>query len=88
MPDVIRVTTLGGYRVHLEFEDGVAGELDLGKVITFKGVFAPLRDEDEFAKVRLGLGTIVWPTGADICPDVLYSKVTGKPIPWAEGNGS
>ena len=33
-------------------------------------------------KVRVdpNLGTNVWPTGADLCPDVLYSRVTGKSI--------
>ena len=49
---------------------------------SFKGIFAPLHDEREFAKVRLHpeLGTIVWPSGADLDPDVLYSLVTGRPI--------
>jgi hypothetical protein len=90
MPDVTKVTPLGGYRVRLEFEDGVSGDLDLGEFIQFRGVFAPLQQEAEFAKVGLGLGTIVWPARADICPDVLYSRVTGKPIPGVggEGNGS
>jgi hypothetical protein len=83
MPDVIKVKPLGGHRVYLRFDDGVTGELDLGKVIrSFTGVFAALRDETEFAKVRVepDLGTIVWPNGADLCPDVLYSKLTGKPL--------
>ncbi len=90
MPDVVSVKHLGGYRVHLEFEDGRAGELDLGETIEFRGVFAPLRDESEFARVRVdpNLGTIVWPTGADLCPDVLYSKVTGKPIGEAKNEGA
>ena len=82
LKDVVEVRPLGGYRVHLRFEDGVEGDLDLGNVIEFKGIFAPLRDEKTFAKVQLypELGTIVWPNGADLDPDVLYSSITGKPI--------
>jgi len=83
LQDIVEVRALGGYRVHLRFEDGVEGELDLGRMIRFRGVFAPLEDEREFAKVRVEpeLGTIVWPSGADLDPDVLYAEVTGKPIP-------
>ena len=44
MPDVISVKPLGGYRLHLEFEDGVSGDLDLGPFLSFRGVFEPLRD--------------------------------------------
>jgi len=80
--DVIEVRALGGYRVRLRFQDGVQGELDLGRLIRFRGVFAPLKDEREFAKVRVDpeLGTLVWPSGADLDPDVLYSELTGKPL--------
>lgn len=80
--DVVEVRPLGGYRVHPRFEDGIQGELELGDMIEFKGIFAPLRDEREFAKVRVHaeLGTIVWPNGADLDPDVLYSRITGKQI--------
>jgi len=82
MPDVTAVRVLGGYRVHLEFADGAAGDIDLGELITFRGVFAALRDETEFRKVKVDpeLGTITWPTGADLCPDVLYERVTGKAV--------
>lgn len=80
--DVVEVRPLGGYVIHLRCEDGVEGNLDLGKAIDFKGIFAALRDEQEFAKVQIHpeLGTIVWPNGADIDPDVLYSSISGKPI--------
>lgn len=82
LKDVAEVRPLGGYRVHLRFEDGVQGDLDLGKIIEFKGIFALLRDEKEFAKVQVHpeLGTIVWPNGADLDPDVLYATVAGEPI--------
>ena len=82
LKDVTEVKPLGGYRVHLRFEDGAEGDLDLSQLINFSGVFASLKDEKEFARVRVNpaIGTIVWPNGADIDPDVLYSAVTGGPV--------
>jgi hypothetical protein len=39
------------------------------------GVLEALRDKAYFAQVELDpvLGTIIWPNGADFCPDVLYA---------------
>ena len=90
MNDIIEARALGGYRVFLRFDDGVAGEIDLGEVIKFEGVFATLRDESEFAKLRVdpNAGTIFWPNGADLDPDVLYAAVSGKPIETTIENGS
>ena len=67
---------------YLRFEDGVAGELDLGGRLRFEGVFAPLKDPATFAQVRIHpeLGAIVWPNGADLDPDVLYAELSGTPI--------
>ena len=80
--DVVEARPLGGYRVHLRFEDGVEADLDLGELIRFDGVFAPLRDPARFAELRVHseLGTICWPDGADLDPDVLYARAIGKPI--------
>lgn len=80
--DVTEVRWLGGHRPFLAFEDGTAGEIDGGRVLEFDGVFEPLRDEAEFARVRVdpALGTIVWPNGADIAPETLYALVTGQPL--------
>jgi len=83
LKDVVEVRLLGEFRVHIRFEDGLQGEIDLQSLIDFKGIFAPLQDEREFAKVRVNseLGTLVWPCGGDLDPDVLYSKLSGRPIP-------
>ena len=86
--DVVEVRPLGGYRLLVRFDDGVVGELDLGQRLTFDGVFAPLRDPAAFAEVRVHpeLGTVVWPGGADLDPDVLYAALTGTEIALAIDN--
>jgi len=83
LKDIVEVRPLDGYRLYLRFEDGVQGEVDLGKIIRFDGVFAPLKDRAHFEQVCVNreLGTVCWPSGADLDPDVLYGRITGKPLP-------
>jgi len=83
LKDIIFVEHLGGHRLRLRFEDGVAGEVDLSKLLTFRGVFEALREPSFVARVRVlpETGTIGWPNGADLDPDVLYYHVQGKPLP-------
>jgi hypothetical protein len=73
--DVIRVTAVRHIRDHvlwLEFNDGLAGELDLAEGLVGP-VFEPLREPTEFARVRLGAETIEWPNGADWAPESLHA---------------
>jgi hypothetical protein len=46
----------------------------------------PLTDRVFFQQVSVDneAGTIQWPNGVDLCPDALYSRATGIPIPFAE----
>jgi hypothetical protein len=84
--NVVSVRWLGGHRLHVEFDNGDAGEVDLSKHLRFRGVFAPLADPDKFAQVRVEPDgdTISWPNDADVDPVVLHHWVTGKPMPdWA-----
>jgi hypothetical protein len=72
---VIRVSALGGYRIYVEFEDGTAGQVDLGDRL-FGPVFEPLRNEGEFRKVAVDeFGAVAWPCGADLAPDALYRRL-------------
>lgn len=80
---VTEVRVLDGYRVELDFSDGVHGIVDLSRRILGRGrVFGPLENPEFFRQVAVDneLGTIVWPNGADICPDLLYAWATGKPV--------
>ena len=80
VPELVHVTAVevvGDHRLRLTFEDGVVGEVDLSGW-DWRGVFEPLADPSYFALVELDqeLGTIVWPNGADIAPETLYSWAT------------
>jgi hypothetical protein len=62
---------LGGYRVRLTLTDGRLIERDLAEHLTGP-VFADICGSPErFREFRVEAGTLVWPGGADLCPDVL-----------------
>ncbi len=83
LQDIIEVQTQENYQLYLKFEDGKEGIIDLSQLIDFTGIFEPLKDLDYFKTVKLNpeWGTIYWENGADLDPDVLYSVITGEPIP-------
>jgi hypothetical protein len=78
LAQVRAVEVLESFLVRLQFSDGATKEIDLS-VHLHGPIFAPLRDDPEFfrsVRVDAELGTIVWPNGADIDPDVLYYGLT------------
>ena len=81
--DVVSVQTRGGHRIHVRFDDGTEGEVDMTRYVSFEGVFAPLADPAYVARVTVDpeLGTVVWPNGADLDAVVLYCQVRGVPVP-------
>lgn len=80
--DIVEVLARPHQKLFIRFEDGVAGEIDVAAQTSFAGVFAPLQDEFVFMSVALNseLGTVHWPNGADLDPDVLYATLTGAKI--------
>jgi hypothetical protein len=68
------VEVLDGFKVNLTFTNGSKKVVDLEKFL-WGPIFEPIREDRElFQAVRVDeeAGTIVWPNGADIDPDVLY----------------
>ena len=80
---VVHAEVRGPHVLHLRFRDGTEGDVDFSQRLRFEGVFAPLRDPVEFARVRVDpeLHTITWPSGADVDPDVLKAWAEGRELP-------
>ncbi len=76
------VRLLGGFSVELGLTDGGTRVVDLDRYLRGP-VFEPLRNDPAlFASVRVDpeLGTIVWPNGADLDPEVLIHD--RRPVGW------
>lgn len=75
-PRITDVHTEGEFRLRLRFDDGTAGVIDLESRL-WGPMFESLRDPDVFARVRVDpeAGTVVWPNGADLSPEMLYREV-------------
>ncbi len=71
--DVVDLIFGRDYVLTVRFGDGVERNIDFEPIL-LGPLFGPLRDLHFFRQARVDhdLGTIVWPTGADIDPGVLY----------------
>ena len=81
--DVTDVSPMENRKLQLTFADGLQAVINMDEIIkSYIGIFTQLQEDPYFRLVRVSsdLGTIVWPNGADVCPDVLYSFASGRPI--------
>lgn len=68
------VEPFDGFVLRLSFDDGTQRDVDLEREL-WGPMFEPLRANRELFRqidVDKELGTIVWPNGADMDPDVLH----------------
>lgn len=74
MVDITAVEVMQDRVVHLQSSDGSDRVVDLARLL-WGPVFEDIAgDDDLFAQVEVDheIGTIVWPNGADLDPDVLH----------------
>ena len=70
--EVRALTVLDAFKVRLIFTDETVREIDLDRYLQGP-IFQPLREDPNlFRAATVQDGTITWPNGADIDPDVLY----------------
>lgn len=75
------VAVIGDHELRLTFDDGTVGDVAFADR-EWRGVFAPLRDPEVFAQVRVDpqIGTIVWPGELDMAPEPLYEEARERPV--------
>ena len=73
---VIQAEYQRDYIIHLKFNDGAEGFVDLANEL-YGEMFAPLADVRAFKafKVDPDLNTIVWDNGADLAPEFLRDRL-------------
>ncbi len=74
------VTALPDCRLALSFQDGRSGIVDCSAIKTSPnpGIYAELADPDFFTQVRIDLGALSWPNGADLDPSWLHDELAGR----------
>jgi len=76
---VVAVDPHPDLRLHVRFIDGTSGDVMLGSFLASPRVtgtiFEPLRDPEVFRQVRVEMGVVSWPNGADLAPDAMYDHI-------------
>jgi hypothetical protein len=75
---VQEATYKGGYDIHVLFEDGIAGTIHLNGLVE-NGIFRPLKDTAQFAKVYTTGYSIAWSDQLEIDAATIYAELSGKP---------
>ena len=75
---VARLEVLSDFRLHVCFNDGTEGTVELAGFINSPsaGVFAALRDERLFRRARVTLGAVTWRNDLDLAPDAMHREIT------------
>ena len=82
---VIKAEYIGGYGMHLTFNNGESGDVDLEQEL-YGEMFAPLKDSEKFKDFRVDeeIDTVVWGNGADFAPEFFYEKMKSQRLRIAE----
>ncbi|MGE4530691.1 MAG: DUF2442 domain-containing protein [Acidithiobacillus sp.] len=72
MLHITEVKALPGHRLHIRFNNGQEGDVDLSREL-IGPIFDALRDDALFSRVKVHnlFHTVTWPNGADLAPEYL-----------------
>lgn len=67
----------GDYSVHISFEDGTEGIINLSDLVE-KGVFRSLKEKEKFSTVYTTGYSIAWSDELEIDAANIYAEISGK----------
>ena len=72
------VNVLPGYRLSITCNDNTSGIVDMSALIfsADAGIFTALKDAQLFQQVRIELGALIWPNGADLDPVWVHEEIS------------
>ena len=74
-PPVVAATATGHLSLHVEFADGLKGDVKF-LPSHLSGVFVALQDPVFFSKVGVAHGAVTWPGELDLAPDAMHEALT------------
>ena len=74
---VAHAEALPGFRLHVRFNDGLTGVVDMNREVhaADAGVFAVLADPGLFSQVGIEMGAVWWPGDVDLAPDAMHDEI-------------
>lgn len=80
LPSVVGVAVLRPHVMRLLFDDGLVRDIQHVPGQVTGSMVTPLEDPDYFAQVRVDAeaGTVVWPNGLDLAPEVLHGDYNAE----------
>jgi hypothetical protein len=77
MPEIFTPSKVGAkdpYLLEVTFSNGLQKRVNVESLL-WGPVYAPIRDSEECKRAFLDevLGTVAWPSGADLAPEALYT---------------
>lgn len=72
-PAVIAVRPHREHTLHITFDNGEIGLLDMTPYLDF-GVFSRIKAPHSFEKVKVSFDTVEWEAGVDLDPEFIYSR--------------
>lgn len=75
--EVKKADYLHDYKLHIQFNDGTEGDVDLKETIfeDNRMVFKQLREVSKFRKFKIALNTVCWFNELDLAPEYIQAKM-------------
>jgi hypothetical protein len=77
MVRVINAEIKDGYKIFIEFNNGIKGIVDFKSILEedHRQIINELLNVDLFRTVKVNLNTLCWDNNVDFAPDYLYDKI-------------